>query len=159
MPPQSAPVLSTPPGSGTQAPSQAGLDATTDPSEQSDQIQYLSQQLQSALSEIGKLRQLALAESQSHQSLSGLASDENEGVYAFAWLNDLSMLSAASETNPATTDGSIWRPAWDGFRRGFVLAYGIRAGLGTMTRALALYKEGKYQDMRGWRLVSERGLQ
>ena len=40
-----------------------------------------------------------------------------------------------------------------------MLAYGIRAGLGTMTRALALYKEGKYQDMRGWRLVSERGLQ
>lgn len=54
---------------------------------------------------------------------------------------------------------NIWRPAWDGFRRGFVLAYGIRAGLGTMTRALALAKAGQFKDMQGWRLVSERGLQ
>lgn len=54
---------------------------------------------------------------------------------------------------------SIWRPAWDGFRRGFVLAYGIRAGLGTMTRALALARAGQYKDLQGWRLVSERGLQ
>ena len=53
----------------------------------------------------------------------------------------------------------MWRPAWDGFVRGFVLAYGIRAGLGTMTRALALARAGQYKDMRGWRLFSERGLQ
>lgn len=54
---------------------------------------------------------------------------------------------------------SVWRPAWDGFRRGFILAYGIRAGLGTMTRALALARAGQYKDLQGWRLVSERGLQ
>lgn len=114
--------------------SQATTSGNGELSEQGSQIQSLHSQLQSALEEIDKLRQRALAESQSHQSLSGLEGDPFE-------------------------EGNIWRPAWDGFRRGFVLAYGIRAGLGTMTRALALYKEGKYQDMRGWRLVSERGLQ
>lgn len=39
-----------------------------------------------------------------------------------------------------------------------MLAYSIRAGLGTMTRALALAKAGQYRDLRGWRLVSESGL-
>ena len=39
-----------------------------------------------------------------------------------------------------------------------MLAYSIRAGLGTMTRALALAKAGQYKDLRGWRLVSESGL-
>ncbi len=57
------------------------------------------------------------------------------------------------------TGDIVWRPAWDGFRRGFVLAYAVRAGLGTMTRALALARAGQYKDMRGWRLISESGLQ
>jgi len=56
------------------------------------------------------------------------------------------------------TGDNVWRPAWDGFRRGFVLAYAVRAGLGTMTRALALARAGQYKDMRGWRLISESGL-
>ncbi len=56
------------------------------------------------------------------------------------------------------TGDNVWRPAWDGFRRGFVLAYAVRAGLGTMTRALALARAGQYKDMRGWRLMSESGL-
>ncbi|KAL3149605.1 hypothetical protein ABBQ32_002374 [Trebouxia sp. C0010 RCD-2024] len=101
---------------------------------QDSQIQSLHQQLQSALAEISHLRQRAIAESQSQTSLTGL------------------------DAEPGSAE-SVWRPAWDGFRRGFVLAYGIRAGLGTMTRALALARAGQYKDLQGWRLVSERGLQ
>ena len=52
----------------------------------------------------------------------------------------------------------LWRPAWDGFRRGFTLAYGVRAGLGVMTRALQLLRQRRWQEFRGWRLLSEKGL-
>ena len=124
-------------------------------SSQDSQIQSLHQQLQSALSEIGKLRQRALAESQSYASLSGLEADFTGTMQ----LKQQQEYCVHSVDHWYVTVESVWRPAWDGFSRGFVLAYGIRAGLGTMTRALALARAGQYKDLQGWRLVSERGLQ
>ncbi|DBA88737.1 hypothetical protein WJX77_009059 [Trebouxia sp. C0004] len=116
------------------ATSQASMPPAAESPADKFHIQALHKQLQSALEEIGKLRQRALAESQSQASLSGL------------------------DAEPGTSGDNLWRPAWDGFRRGFVLAYAVRAGLGTMTRALALARAGQYKDMRSWRLISESGL-
>ena len=53
---------------------------------------------------------------------------------------------------------AILRDAWDGFRRGFVLAYAGRAGLGVMTRALTLVRRRQFADALGWRLLSEKTL-
>ena len=53
---------------------------------------------------------------------------------------------------------AILRDAWDGFRRGFVLAYAGRAGLGVMTRALSLVRRRQFSDALGWRLLSEKTL-
>lgn len=50
------------------------------------------------------------------------------------------------------------RDAWEGFKRGFVLAYGVRAGLGIMTRLLTLLRKRQFSDVMGWRLLSETGL-
>ncbi|KAA6418414.1 MAG: hypothetical protein FRX49_11574 [Trebouxia sp. A1-2] len=116
------------------ATSQTSMPSATESPADKSHIQALHKKLQSALEEIGMLKQRALAESQSQASLSGL------------------------DTEPGTSGDNVWRPAWDGFRRGFVLAYAVRAGLGTMTRALALARAGQYKDMRGWRLISESGL-
>ena len=55
--------------------------AANQPVSQELQIRYLHQQLQSALQEIGTLRQRALAESQSQASLSGL----DESVPGTPW--------------------------------------------------------------------------
>jgi len=59
---------------------------------------------------------------------------------------------------PPAETSVIWCDAWDGFKRGFVLAYGVRAGLGVMTRALTLLRKRQFADMLGWRLLSEKGL-
>ena len=52
----------------------------------------------------------------------------------------------------------ILRDAWEGFKRGFVLAYAGRAGLGVMTRALSLVRQRQFSDALGWRLLSEKTL-
>ncbi len=57
-----------------------------------------------------------------------------------------------------TEVSAILRDAWDGFRRGFVLAYAGRAGLGVMTRALTLVRRRQFSDALGWRLLSEKTL-
>jgi hypothetical protein len=53
---------------------------------------------------------------------------------------------------------AILRDAWEGFKRGFVLAYAGRAGLGVMTRALSLVRQRQFSDALGWRLLSEKTL-
>ena len=58
----------------------------------------------------------------------------------------------------AAEPSAILRDAWDGFRRGFVLAYAGRAGLGVMTRALGLVRRRQFSDALGWRLLSEKTL-
>ena len=62
--------------------SQATTSGNGESSEQAFQIQSLHSQLQTALEEIGKLRQRALAESQSQQSLSGLDGDPSAGHFS-----------------------------------------------------------------------------
>ena len=53
---------------------------------------------------------------------------------------------------------AILRDAWEGFKRGFVLAYAGRAGLGVMTRALSLVRRRQFSDALGWHLLSEKNL-
>ena len=57
------------------APKATEPQAANQPTSQESQIRSLHQQLQSALQEIGSLRQRALAESQSQASLSGLEAE------------------------------------------------------------------------------------
>ncbi|KAK9805247.1 hypothetical protein WJX72_008453 [[Myrmecia] bisecta] len=52
----------------------------------------------------------------------------------------------------------LWKPALDGFKRGFVLAYGVRAGIGIVARALQLWRARQYSALGGWGLLSEKGL-
>ena len=59
---------------------------------------------------------------------------------------------------PCAEASAILRDAWEGFKRGFVLAYAGRAGLGVMTRALSLVRQRQYSDALGWRLLSEKTL-
>lgn len=45
--------------------------------------------------------------------------------------------------------------AWDGLRRGFVMGYMGRAGLGVVARALALLRSGRLSALGSWQWLSE----
>lgn len=53
---------------------------------------------------------------------------------------------------------NMWRDSWEGFVRGFGLAYACRAGLGLMLHALNLARQRQWSAMAGWSLLSEKSL-
>lgn len=68
----------------------AGSGAADASPSQDSQIKSLQEQLQSALTEIGDLRQRALAESQSHASLSALQAESGSaGAVQLRWQQEL----------------------------------------------------------------------
>ena len=51
-----------------------------------------------------------------------------------------------------------WEAGFAGLRRGFTLAYAARAGVGLLSRSAQSVRRGRYRELVGWQLFSEKGL-